>query len=97
MILLTQFLGPIVLLLLQIRLLLYLGLVEAVDDGVLSLRNEYPFDLYVSVASASGFPPLGSHNVDEKKRKGPLTIRGSLKLTWPTSMLPSFFRLDQGV
>lgn len=37
---LPQLLQPILALLLQIRLLLDLGLVEAVDDGVLALRDE---------------------------------------------------------
>lgn len=47
---LTQLFQPVVFLLLEVGLFLHLGLVEAVDDGVLSLRNEYPLDLRKGVS-----------------------------------------------
>lgn len=45
LVLLPQLLQPVVLLLLQIRVLLDLGLVEPVDDRVLTLVDQDPLDL----------------------------------------------------
>lgn len=53
---LSQFFGSIVLLLLEIRLLLHLGLVETVYDWIFALRNEYPLDLSENVSGSQDVP-----------------------------------------
>lgn len=88
---LAQLPQAIVLFLLQVGLLLDLGFVEAIDDGVLALGDEDTLDLWKGDRLSVRVLSCGVLGM------GGVTFRGSLKLTWPTSMLPSFFRLDQGV
>lgn len=97
--LLAQLPQVVVLLLLQVRVLLHPGLVEPVDDRVLPLRDEYPLDLssFNVLDLKSRRAIIGTQAKVCRGRIRLPTFLLSLKPTWPTAMLPSFFRLDQGV